>query len=225
MAIVLITHDLGVVAGLCERVMVMYAGRIVEQGPIDAFRRPTPSLHARAAAFDAAPRREEDCGADGDPRAAAEPSGIAGRLPVSRPLSVCLRALLLSDPNCSGSAWAGEGLPPGAAGVSAALLTVEDLGRPVRGPGRGLLRRRYLPLQAVDGVSFSLQPGETLGVVVDRLRQIHLGRAVLRLIEPSRGRVVWLGEDLGTPGPRRCAAIGARCRSCFRIHSPRLIRA
>jgi oligopeptide transport system ATP-binding protein len=36
MAIVLITHDLGVVAGLCERVMVMYAGRIVEDGPVDA---------------------------------------------------------------------------------------------------------------------------------------------------------------------------------------------
>jgi oligopeptide transport system ATP-binding protein len=36
MAIVLITHDLGVVAGLCERVMVMYAGRIVEAGPVDA---------------------------------------------------------------------------------------------------------------------------------------------------------------------------------------------
>jgi oligopeptide transport system ATP-binding protein len=36
MAIVLITHDLGVVAGLCERVMVMYAGRIIEQGPIEA---------------------------------------------------------------------------------------------------------------------------------------------------------------------------------------------
>jgi oligopeptide transport system ATP-binding protein len=35
MAIVLITHDLGVVAGLCERVMVMYGGRIVEAGPIE----------------------------------------------------------------------------------------------------------------------------------------------------------------------------------------------
>jgi oligopeptide transport system ATP-binding protein len=35
MAIVLITHDLGVVAGLCERVLVMYAGRIVEEGPIE----------------------------------------------------------------------------------------------------------------------------------------------------------------------------------------------
>jgi oligopeptide transport system ATP-binding protein len=34
MAIVLITHDLGVVAGLCERVLVMYAGRIVEDGPV-----------------------------------------------------------------------------------------------------------------------------------------------------------------------------------------------
>ncbi len=40
-AIVLITHDLGVVAGLCDRVMVMYAGRIVESAPVDIlFSRP-----------------------------------------------------------------------------------------------------------------------------------------------------------------------------------------
>jgi len=34
-AIILITHNMGVVAGLCKRVLVMYAGRIVEQGPVE----------------------------------------------------------------------------------------------------------------------------------------------------------------------------------------------
>ena len=51
MAIVLITHDLGVVAGLCERVLVMYAGRIVEEGPVEPiFDDAAAPLHARAAA-------------------------------------------------------------------------------------------------------------------------------------------------------------------------------
>jgi peptide/nickel transport system ATP-binding protein len=35
LAVLMITHDLGVVAGLCQRVCVMYAGKIVEEGPID----------------------------------------------------------------------------------------------------------------------------------------------------------------------------------------------
>ena len=48
MAIILITHDLGVVAEIADRVAVMYAGRIVEVAPaVELFERPAPSLHAR----------------------------------------------------------------------------------------------------------------------------------------------------------------------------------
>ena len=82
--------------------------------------------------------------------------------------------------------------------MSTALLAVEDLGVQFAIPVGGLLRRRYLPLKAVDGVSFELSAGETLGVVGESgCGKSTLGRAVLRLIEPNRGRVVWLGEDLG----------------------------
>jgi oligopeptide transport system ATP-binding protein len=83
--------------------------------------------------------------------------------------------------------------------MSEALLKVEDIAVHFPIAVGGLLRRRYLPLKAVDGVSFELQPGETLGIVGESgCGKSTLGRAVLRLIEPSAGRVVWLGDDLGT---------------------------
>ena len=80
-AIVLITHDLGVVAGLCDRVLVMYAGRIVETGPVrDIFKSPQHPYTRRAAALHAAARR--DGGASRSPPSRA-----------SRPIcSACRRA-------------------------------------------------------------------------------------------------------------------------------------
>jgi len=52
-------------------------------------------------------------------------------------------------------------------------------------------------LRAVDGVSFDLRPGETLGLVGESgCGKTTLGRAVLRLLPNIEGRVVWLGEDL-----------------------------
>jgi oligopeptide transport system ATP-binding protein len=58
-AVALITHDLGVIAGLCDRVLVMYAGRIVEAGPVgDIFRRPQHPYTAGLLA--SMPRLDED---------------------------------------------------------------------------------------------------------------------------------------------------------------------
>ena len=63
MAIVLITHDLGVVAGLCERVMVMYAGRIVETGPVEPIFADPRHPYTRGL-LSSMPRLDEDTAAE-----------------------------------------------------------------------------------------------------------------------------------------------------------------
>ena len=58
LSMMFITHNLGIVAELADRVIVLYAGRIMEEGDVRAiFRRPAPSLYARAAGLDARERR------------------------------------------------------------------------------------------------------------------------------------------------------------------------
>src|SRR5579871_6594590 len=72
---------------------------------------------------------------------------------------------------------------------SAALLEVEDLTKhfPIR---RGLFKRVVGSVRAVDGVSFRLRRGETLGLVGESgCGKTTVGRSLLRLIEPSGGRV------------------------------------
>ena len=81
--------------------------------------------------------------------------------------------------------------------MSAPILSVRDLKVHFPIAAGGLLRRHYLPLRAVDGVSFDLGPGETLGVVGESgCGKSTLGRAVLQLIPPTGGQVIWLGENL-----------------------------
>ena len=88
--------------------------------------------------------------------------------------------------------------------MATALLEVEDLRVHFAIAQGGLLRRRHVPLKAVDGVSFVLAAGETLGVVGESgCGKSTLGRAILRLIEPTAGRVVWLGDDLARLGGER----------------------
>ena len=85
----------------------------------------------------------------------------------------------------------------------AELLQVQELKKyfPVRG---GLLRRVVAQVKAVDGVSFSLGFGRTLGLVGESgCGKSTLGRAVLQLQKPTGGQVILEGEDLTAAGPAR----------------------
>ncbi|MFM9843302.1 MAG: ABC transporter ATP-binding protein [Dongiaceae bacterium] len=93
----------------------------------------------------------------------------------------------------SGDAMNVERLP----GRGAPLLSVTDLKVQFLIGGGFLSRRPPAVLKAVDGVSFDLRPGETLGLVGESgCGKSTLGRAVLRLLGNVEGRVVWLGQDL-----------------------------
>ena len=77
------------------------------------------------------------------------------------------------------------------------ILSVRDLSVhfPVR--VRGGLFGHTVELRAVDGISFDLSPGETLGIVGESgCGKSTLGRAVLQLIPPTAGSVVWMGEEI-----------------------------
>src|SRR5690606_10756540 len=99
-----------------------------------------------------------------------------------------------------------QGLPPGAAmseridGAGApSTLSVRDLRVHFMMPRRSLFARDRDQLKAVDGVSYEIRPGETLGLVgQSRCRKPTPGRAILQLIRPASGQVIWLGEDLTT---------------------------
>ena len=80
--------------------------------------------------------------------------------------------------------------------MSAPLLTVEELKVHFPVNSRPFARAREF-VRAVDGVSFAIGPGETVGLVGESgCGKTTLGRAVIRLVEPTGGKVLFEGEDL-----------------------------
>lgn len=76
------------------------------------------------------------------------------------------------------------------------LLEVENLGKhfPVTA---GLLRRQVAAVKAVDGVSFSVRKGETLGLVGESgCGKSTTGRMIMRLLDPSFGKITFEGQDI-----------------------------
>jgi oligopeptide transport system ATP-binding protein len=95
------------------------------------------------------------------------------------------------------------------------LVLVDDLRThfPIR---RGLLRRQVGAVRAVDGVSFSIPRGRTLGLVGESgCGKTTVGRSILRLVEPTDGRIVIGGHDVRELGGAALRALRRRMQIVF----------
>ena len=140
-AVALITHDMGVVARMCDRVKVMRLGAFVEQGNVDDI--------------------------------------------FSRPVHGHTRKLLNAMPRIDAETKQAH------VDLSNPILVADDINVHFLINVGGGLFGKTVPLRAVNGVSFTLHQGETLGIVGESgCGKSTLARAVLRLIKPTNGRSV-----------------------------------
>ncbi|CAM5241484.1 oligopeptide ABC transporter ATP-binding protein OppF [Streptomyces xanthochromogenes] len=223
--LVLITHDLGVVAGYADDVAVMYAGRFVERAGVDQlFRRPTMPYTARLLAavptVDSGVHRPLVAIGGEPPTPADLPAGcpFASRCavaldacraeePALREVTghghvACLRADEVADGTLdpAGPDGAADEHPgPVRTGAGEVVLRVEDLVKTFPITKGALLKRRVGTLHAVNGVGFELRAGETLGLVGESgSGKTTTLLEVLRLRRPEGGRIEIAGTEVGT---------------------------
>jgi peptide/nickel transport system ATP-binding protein len=209
MAMILITHDLGVVARMADRVGVMYAGHLIEEAPRERFFGAPAHPYSRKL-FEALPEGHRGRGVLATIAGSVPP--LTTRFTGCRFAPRCDRAwercraeapqwhalgggqrvrCHLHDPAESMRA-AVPPVPPRAAGTSArateeVLLSVRDM--KVHFPiTRGVFQRVVGHVKAVDGVSLDIGAGRTLALVGESgCGKTTVGKAILRLIEPSGG--------------------------------------
>lgn len=179
MGMIFITHDLGVVAEIADYVTVMHNGTIVEHGTVsEILQNPkepyTKGLLACRPPVDIRLRhlptvKEYLDGIWKDERQVIEKLSISSQERTER-----LRMIYSQKP----------------------LLKIEHLSKwyPIR---KGLFNRTTDYVKAVDDVCFDLYPGETLGLVGESgCGKTTLGRTILRLIEPTSGKIIFNNIDV-----------------------------
>lgn len=220
-SLILVTHNLGVVARYAQRIYIMYGGKIVETGTTaEIFARPRHPY--TIGLLRSVPRLDEEQGSQLVPIPGVMPimfgeaahCAFLPRCPFK--IDRCYKEPWPDLTSCGDNHWArcyahvergaeqirvktgGECAPVegrfDADGCN--VLDVEDLKMyfPVT---KGLLRRHVADLKAIDGVTFQVSKGETLGLVGESgCGKTTIGRCILGLYKPTAGRINFSGEDI-----------------------------
>jgi len=225
MAILLITHDLGVVAEMADRVGVMYAGQVVEtasardffalpkhpysrklfrslpsaskrEQDLDVIKGIVPPLNrefTRCRFHDRCESAQEVCSGPQPPWQGADENGYRCHLALDK---------IHLDSTHVHHAVAHSVISPGEP-----LMDVQNLKMhfPIR---RGVLRRTVGHVKAVDGVDLQLYPGRTLALVGESgCGKTTVGKAMLQLLEPSDGSVIFDDTELTETRGRRLRSL------------------
>ena len=234
-ALIIITHNLGVVARYADRVVVMYAARRIEQGSAEAvFHSPrhpyTMGLLRSVPRLDRprGPRLETIEGLP--PNLAAVPPGcrFAPRCPYriavcdeepplyptdTGGLSRCHRHEEIAAGKITWTAAAGA-IPSPSTQSAQPLLSVRNLSKHFSVSGG--LRGKASTVRAVEDISFDLYPGETLGLVGESgCGKTTVGRLILRLEDPTAGEIHFEGTDMAIASASELKAIRRKVQVIF----------
>jgi len=199
--LIFITHNLGIVAKMCDQLAVMYAGRVVESGPVSRIFN-APAHPYTEALLNSIPRMSDGAqrltAIEGQPPdLAALPRGCSFAPRCVRAFDRCHvetpPEFALGDGRTA-RCWLAD--PTSHRGRLMAVLEAAGLSKHFRAK-RGIFGGDHGVVRAVDGISFTIESGQTLGVVGESgCGKTTTAKLVLGLETPTGGTIRFEGRDL-----------------------------
>lgn len=220
-AVVLVTHDLGVVAGLADRVAIMYAGKVVEIGNVDEVYA-SPAMPYTIGLLRSIPRVDgvgssrltSIDGAPPSPVALPPGCAFAPRCPGAAPqcdasvpalvplsptrMTACVRQSEITALQASGKLFVdGPAYSASTTASHAVALEVRDLKKTFPLMKGSVLRRRVGSVFAVDGVDLTLREGRSLALVGESgCGKTTTLLEILNMVAPESGTITVLGRNV-----------------------------